>query len=240
MRLSEVEENQKKMCPHKDVIDGYCKKCCVYLCNSCQVRDHCEHIEEIIGLDRIYTEAALNYEHSVSQIEKDIQNVFHTNKEYPFDQTLLKVEARVNKEHDKLLEDLKSLEGKQIITSPIMSLKQKLEKSKDELDNSEDIQHLSAFNEKLGTAISRLLEVFESGNYDQVKDLLEESAKDQFVASAKKFDPYYEKQKAFLRECELLKSIKPKLAYDNKTIDNLVVVSGVYEDNNESLSNNSK
>ncbi len=229
--MSEAEpmKDIRTYCPHKDLVDGFCKKCSIYLCKNCQVKDHFDHISDIQGLDSIITDAVKEYAKMNSALDKHLLSSSNNIKDGAIDETLLQVEKHISEEYDKLLKDVKSVEEEQVRMIRGAPLFARLQKDKTALEG-EDLKALEAFDHKLGTTIAQLLGALESEKFEAVAPLLDEGAKEKLQKEAQQFEPYYAKQKNFMKQLETIRSIKPKVAYDAKTIEDLVQVKGVHEE----------
>lgn len=218
-----------KYCVHKAQIDGFCEKCNIYLCKDCQIAEHYEHIQQIQGLDRAFTQAIQEYSSMISTLDKYLNPSIQPIKEGAVDEALLFVEKKIGDEYDKLSQDIKDIEEEQVATlknSPFLS---KLQKEKEELEG-EELDKISKFDQKLGITINKLLNALNSESYEEVLPILTEQSKSEFTKEAQEFEGYYEKQKKFMKHLDVLKSVAPKLNYDGKVIQELVQVRGVHED----------
>jgi len=229
--MSAVEEMKdiNTYCPHKADIDGFCKKCAIYLCKKCQVQDHFDHIIDVQGLDYVVTEAIQEYTKMNSALDKHLLTSSSSIKDGAIDETLLLIEKKISEDYDKLLKDIKSIEDEQAAIVRGSSLLAKLHKEKEGLEG-EDLKALTEFDKKLGSTISQLLLALENEKYEAVAPLLTEGNKEQLLKEAQQHETYYAKQKNFMKQLEVLRGVKPKIAYNSKTIDDLVQVKGVFEE----------
>jgi hypothetical protein len=228
----EAQEDMKDVtatCEHTTMLDGLCKKCKIYLCSQCQVADHYTHIEEIRGLDSLLTEAIGQYSRMGATLEKDIVSSKSSVKDGAIDSVLLEVEKRIADEYDKLTKDIQDLQEEQVAAFSSNPLVSKLQHDQ-ELLSGEELTRLAAFDHKLGQTISTLLSALAEEKYEGVVGLLSEQTKVEYMKEAERFEGYYDRQQKFKKDFESLRTVRPKLAYNSKTIEELVQIRGVHEE----------
>ena len=229
MSMQEEMKDVIGNCGHSDRLDGLCKRCKMYLCSKCQVASHFDHIEEIQGLDSLLTEAIAQYAQLSGALEKDLVASKSSVKDGAIDEALLEVEKRIADEYDKLAKDIQDLEEEQIAalrSNPFLS---KVQHDKEALEG-DSLRQLTAFDQKLGSTISLLLSALTEEKYEGVLGLLNEKTKEEYLKEAGEFDSYYERQRKFKKDVDTLRSVKPKLAYSTKTIEELVQIRGAHEE----------
>jgi len=226
---TESMKDIEKFCPHKDVIDAYCTKCNIYICKKCEVATHFDHIDQITGLDNIFSNAIRQYEAMGTTLEKHLVSSNTGIKDGAIDETLLQIEKKIGEEYDKLLKDIKGIEDEQAAVITGTTFLGKVQREKEELEG-EEFKALSEYDKKLGTTISQLLGSIESEKYDTVANLLTEGAKQDLLNQAKSHEAFYAKQQKYLKQIEIIKDVKPKITYNSQTISDLVQIKGVHEE----------
>jgi len=216
-------------CPHKDQVNAYCQKCETYLCKTCQLNDHFDHIESIKGLDAMFSQAVQKYEMMNSELEKTLLRTEPQIKNITIDETLLAIEKKIIGEYDKLTKDIKGIEEDHISMIESSPLLHKIQELKDNMED-QGYKALVEFDKKLENTIKKLLETLNKEDFESVAPLLTDAAKDEFTEEFKKHEPYIERQKELLKQIESFKEIKPKLTYSSRTIEDLIQVKGVHEE----------
>lgn len=224
-----VKEPDLVFCPHQEKVESYCTKCSGYICKKCLLDYHYDHIESVNGLDNVFTDAIKDYTEMNSVLDKLFAKSANNFKDGALDETLLNVEKRISEEYEKLAKDIKDIEADHIAKIEGTNMINRLQSDKEEL-GGEDIKKLAEFDKKLGQTISQLLSALTSDKPESVQHLIDPKAKENFAKEAQQFEPYYEKQRQFLKKIEDIKGVKPTIIYNAQTIDNLVQIKGVHEE----------
>lgn len=226
---AESMEDLTRFCAHKAEVNGHCEKCATYLCRACQLNDHFDHIERIKGLDATFSQAVQQYEMMNSELEKTLLQTEAEMKDGAIDETLLKIEKKITEEYDKLHQDIRGIEEDHLAMIENSPLVHRIQELKDSMED-QSYAALVNFDRKLQDTISKLLGALDKEDFESVAPLLTETAKDDFAAEFAKNEPYIERQKQLLKQIDAFREIKPKLAYNSRTIEELVQVKGVHEE----------
>lgn len=225
----EPMKDLNKFCQHKEDVTAHCHKCEIYLCKTCQLNDHFDHIEDIKGLDVMFSKAVQKYEMMNSELEKTLLMTEAHMKDGAIDETLLQIEKKITEEYDKLNKDIKEVEEDHIAMIENSPLVFKIQELKDSMED-QSYKALIDFDKRLNDTITKLLGALDKEDFESVAPLLTDAAKDEFAAEFAKQEPYIERQKELLKQIDTFKEIKPKLVYNSRTIEELVQVKGVHEE----------
>ncbi len=221
--------DERVYCPHKEQVEGYCKKCRTYLCHDCQMKSHYDHIQAIIGLDSVFTETIQEYNQLITTLDKQLAASKPRVHAGVVDEALAEVEGKVRAGYAKLTDEISQLEAENVEVIQRSPFLERLQREKEELEG-EELARVEDFDRRLGETMSKLLMAITEENYEPVLPLLGDKTKTELLGEAHEFDPYYDRQQKFLKHLEVLKSVQPSVEYSGKTVEELIQVRGVHEE----------
>ena len=188
---------------------------------------HCEHIDEIQGLDSLVTQAVGEYSVLISACEKQMQQTLPVEKGDALEEALIKIEKETWERYEEVVQESKAQEELQVQALKRSRIFAKLEKEKKYLDkNAKD--DVAVFDKKLDTIVSELILALTQEEYASAMPLI--ATKQKIKNEAEHINDFSHRLSACIEHISLLGSIKPKISIDTTTLSGIISATPIFEE----------